>query len=293
MKPSNNTTSPFRISATLLAFIATTALYAGTVTENFESYTPGTTASGAGWSSLGGTGMDLWIVEDTTAAPPATYPAIPSGNGTRSFAHEATGSTGALQIRKSFGSSTGFTDTGMIYYSAWTVPYATGSNVQGLKFGAVGSGGFMIPLFGINQTASTTAANFFVSTSYTGSAPAVSTATFATNHWYELQLTIDQSTGANTPTLSLFVRDVTAGDTSFSAVEGLQSIVMTMTSSTKASTWTDWAIQGSNRQNVDNLYLSDISTIPEASTTSFITLAGACIVLLRLRRKSRGNSRET
>ncbi|EIP97638.1 hypothetical protein OpiT1DRAFT_02085 [Opitutaceae bacterium TAV1] len=276
-------------SIVLLTTAVIPALQAVTLSENFESQTTGATGSAAGWANaFFGDGIGGWIIEDTSAAPPDTYPAIPVGNGTKSLAHNATGNNHI--VRKSFDAANPFTDTDTLYFSAWAVPYATGNAVQILRFGTVsGTTGYMITLFTIEpDTTNPLLARFTVGTGSSGGTLLASTNTFATDHWYEFQLVINQDTGATTPTLSLFARDITNGETALSAVAGLQNLSIALGSTTKASTWTDWAIRSNGRQNIDNLYLSTISVseIPEPKTAA-AALAGIALLTLATLRARR------
>ncbi|MDR1281007.1 MAG: hypothetical protein LBK99_09320 [Opitutaceae bacterium] len=273
-----------------LALLATPAAHAqaavNTVTENFESYSPGAGGADLGWTFLFGddsTGANAnlrdWKVVDTTAIPAETWPEVPVGNGTKSFSHSATGNSHA--IKKAFGVETTFTDaTPVIYYSAWAVPDTTGTGVMTMRFGTVsGNNGYMINLFSIEPDATTSSlARFNVGTGNNGATVVASTNTFATDHWYEFQLVIDQSKDALNPTLSLFARDITNGETTLSAVAGLQNLSITLTGSTKASTWSAWAIRsGGGRQNIDNLRLSidSVSNIPEPKTAAALCALAA------------------
>ncbi|WP_043582375.1 hypothetical protein [Geminisphaera colitermitum] len=267
-------------SLVLLMTASTATLQAVTLSENFETQTTGATGTAAGWANaFFGDGIGGWIIEDTSVAPPETYPAIPAGNGTKSLAHNATGNNHI--VRKAFGAANPFTDTDTLYFSAWAVPYSTGTGVQSLRFGTVsGTNTYMITLFTIEPDATDPLlVRFTVGTGNSGGTLVPSTQTFARDHWYEFQLVINQDTGATTPTLSLFARDVTNGETTLSAVAGLQNLSITLSSITKASTWTDWAIRSNGRQNVDNLYLST-APIPEpAASATLVILAAAAATL--------------
>lgn len=241
--------------ALTLAVAASPSARSATLSENFE-YTPGTTAAAAGWSLEGGTALDNWIITapGSVAGTPPVSTSVAGDSSTGQLAHAA--NLGPSQIYKSLGGSIINDATPTITLTAYMIPQGTGSTVPsstvGVRtatapstmFGFTGSAALSDPFwtayFTLNGTKSTTIGGVH-----------------AEKHWYQLQLTINQNFADITQsTGSLSYKDLTAGDTTFTAVSGLQNINLGFTATNKPSLWTDWRIDGAYRQSIDNLSLT-------------------------------------
>lgn len=186
-------------------------------------------------------------------------------------------------VYKAFDTSNGFTSSDTIYYSAWVRPQATGSAARRTIFGIVPTGSTTAKeLFGISDSGgSATTFKLFVA----NSTNILSTASFDMNDWYELQLVIDQSAGPTNAVGSLFVRDVTDGETGFTAVDGLQNINLGLNSAYQVTNWGNWSVRSAARQEIDNLSLSTTAAVPEPSTVTILMAGMVLIAVIR-----RGNS---
>jgi hypothetical protein len=239
-----------------------------TFTEDFESYTVGETAADMGWE-------DVWssdILDTWTAT-------TPSGTGNSSdisFSHAYDGTQGP--IRKQFTTfGDGFSDTDTVTYSISVLPTVSGNAVQALQIG-VSSNGKDTNLFGVSAT-SGTSFYFYIGTTQ-------STDLFDAGDWYDLQFVVDQSDGATEATGSLYVMNTTDGETTYTAVDGLQDIALDLTESTKVSTWNAWYIRTTYTQEIDNLSLTNSSSIPELSSSSLLlgAFALSCVCVGSRRR---------
>lgn len=256
------------IASVSVLSLMTSFCQAAVLIENFDSYSNGTTASAAGWIGFSGSGLADWAVK------------APSTAGDPSAASFARGpASGIGIIDKPFSSANPFSSIDTIYYEAWVRPQGTGGSVQRTSFGVMdASASAFKGLFGVSETGATfTTFKFFVANTST----TLSTSAFSSNSWYQLQLVVDQSAGSTNETGSLYVRNVTAGETSFTAVAGLQNINLGLTSTTEVVDWGSWAIQSSNRQEIDNLSLSNV---PEPSSLLMLGMGAGIFLHLRRRR---------
>jgi hypothetical protein len=249
---------PFRLLAAILAiaFLLIPRSDAHLV-ENFDPFPVGTAGTLAGWTGLYGTGtsvIDAWRVLNPAQTVPSGYPLIPAGAGSsRVFATSGGGSANYQMVAPFTGANT-FGDTSTVYYALSVVPGLTGNNVQEMRFGGRVGTTSSVMLFGVRGNTSNTSSTQFKW--QVGSI--LSTQTYPAGHWYRLQLKIDQSGGATNATGSLSVCDLTAGEVAFTAVDGLQGIALGLTSTTKLSQWTGWAMRTYGRQIVDGLRLSTL-----------------------------------
>jgi hypothetical protein len=215
--------------------------WSGTVSEDFESYTAGTTGSAAGWMLLTGESpVDKWSVEAVEQ---------PAGNDS-SLAFVSNGGQNS-QIYKPFLKETGINETTQkVYYTAWVSPLFSGSVIQNVRFGLRAEGQQPVFLFGVEQ-GEPGAKQFHFSIG-----ESVSTDSFPAQHWYEVQLVLDLSGGPGSASGSLFARDATTGDGGLVPLNGLQDVPVTLPKGADPSQWSAWVIRSQYRQLIDNLTLS-------------------------------------
>jgi len=228
-------------ASTGLLFITLTSGFAGTVTEDFESFTAGATGSAAGWTLLTGeTPVDKWSVEPSDQPPGNESALVFSSKGGANS-----------QISKPFLKETGINDaTQKIYYTVWVAPLFSGAEIQNIRFGLRGGSGQPVFLFGVAQ-GEPGAKQFHFAIGEN-----ISTDTFPPQHWYEVQMVIDISGGPQSASGSLFARDITTGEAELAPLNGLQDVPITLPKGSDPSQWSEWVIRSQFRQLIDNLSLS-------------------------------------
>jgi hypothetical protein len=102
--------------------------------------------------------------------------------------------------------------------------------------------------------------------------------------WFQVRLLMDFTADAGDGSGSLFYRNLTAGDTSFSPVTGLQNVDLNLASTeTDPTTWDTLYIRLHDGSQIDNL---DPTSVPEPSSMLLVASGAAAFLLSRvLRRK--------
>jgi hypothetical protein len=258
---SQPTTHRFLALVVILISGVSATLAGPELVENFESAPLGATASEAGWVSLNPAApITSWIVRDSKKSPPPPgLPYSPAGNGTRTLTQQPDG--GRTTLAKPFPGAARLPADGILYYSVRLVPHMSGTSVQQLRIGAVyGKASFMAPVFGVDGE---TAKEVYF-TIWTRGKPYVQTRSaqsYAPDQWYELVCVLDLRTPTSAKA-SLYVRNLTLGETTLQPVKGLQRISLDFGPDTGPASWTAWAILGGFRQEIDDLRLATAWTSP-------------------------------
>lgn len=98
------------------------------------------------------------------------------------------------------------------------------------------------------------------------------------DHWYEirLQISVDATTLSNS-TGTLYIRDVTAGETTFTALSDLTNINLGLgISQRNPANYTAWLLKGGNGSEFDNLeFGTGTLPVPEPASVGVLGLLGA------------------
>ena len=227
---------------------------AATFTYDFENLSNG---------ALGG--FDNWVNEGGANYIVSTD--ILPGNGTQVVGNVNFG--GSQFVKRTNGGSFDFGDL-------------SGSNFLTLGFDGrfVGGGSDQIH-FKLRNAANSVVSPIFGfegDSSMLGDSDASLPGTINANDWVSIQMTVDM----NLNTASLFYKNLTDGDTGFTAVAGLQNISVPVQN---PSVWTEMSLRTGDYANnmVDNLYIATFDAVPEPSRAIFAALGFVGLILRRRR----------
>ncbi len=211
-------------------------------------------------------GQDGWAAGGTVSPVIANGPA--GSVDTTKVAANAT-SAGTAVAKKTFFAANTLSTSSVVTLQFDVSRAAGGSNING--FG-IGSSSVMATYFGI------TGSTFIIRDEAYGTTFSATNLTANIGDWYTVQSVWDLSTGTG----SLFVKNLTAGQTSFTQLTfGAQSTV-TLGLTTAVNTWTTGYVRladsSSSAGYIDNL---SAVTVPEPATVSLLLGVGLFVILLR------------
>lgn len=239
-------------------------------------------------SSLAGDGN--WL--DTSGGTNRGFQIITApGNGDNSG--QALGSSDATNVYEPV--TTSYTNTDAVYYSAWMrETYETsGSNLYSgtaltLYSGNPTAAGIIGPVFGMTSyyNGGYNPSGLFQLSQASSGTTYYSTTPVTLNDWYNVRLQVTQN--ASDPTLdtgTLYAEDITAGQTSFTAV--ISNVNLQMASFRDPTNINYWMLNGYGGGQMDNLETGTgtPSVVPEPATLGLAAVGGLGLLLLGKRRR--------
>lgn len=261
--------------------LATTGYSLNSVSYDFESL---------GNGSL--TGQDNWL-----AFPPTPTDTLSIQAGSGANTSKVAGTNGGRNVRN-FGSSffSGTETTAIIQFSAQPGGVHMALAADGNNNGSIGdTNGELSPLFGFD-----TSSNFFISPKAAGGqfASAITSTRITANNgvsaglasdWYQVRLVIDFNANTGAGSGSLFYLNTTNGDTTFTAVSGLQNINLGlnfMTAGANPAAWNAIYLRANGGGFIDNL---SVTAIPEPATVGIVLGGFALLVGVSIRSRKRNS----
>ena len=260
---------------------ASAAVVASENFDNTSTYPLNSNLAGDGsWlDTSGGTNKGFQII----AAP---------GNGDNSG--QVLGNPDATNVYEPV--STGYANTDAVYYSAWMrETYVTsgsnlysGTTVTMYTGDPVSSSSYIGPVFGMTSyyNGGYNPSGLFQLSRASSGTTYLSTTSVTLNDWYNVRLQVTQN--ASNPALdtgTLYAEDITAGQTSFTAV--ISNVNLQMAPFRDPTNINYWMLNGYGGGQMDNLETgtgTPSASVPEPATLGLVAVGGLGLLLLKRRK---------